>query len=134
MLLTREQILTAEDLPKELVPCPEWGGDVYVRTLSGTERDDFENSLWEGTGKDRAYTGRHIRAKLCARTICDEQGQRLFSDADVEALGQKSSRALDRCADVARRLCGMTAEEVQALAKNSESDPTDASGSGSRES
>ncbi len=44
-ILTKEAILAADDLPRETVLMPEWGGDVYVRTMSGTDRDAFESSL-----------------------------------------------------------------------------------------
>ena len=44
-MLNREAILSSVDLPKELVSVPEWGGDLYVRTLNGTERDAFEASM-----------------------------------------------------------------------------------------
>jgi len=42
MLLTRDEILKAEDIQYETVPVPEWapGGTVRVKTLSGEERDE----------------------------------------------------------------------------------------------
>ena len=67
-----------------------------------------------------------------ALTICDQEGERLFTDADVEALGEKSSTALNRVWDVARRLSALTVKDEQALLKNSKADPAAASGSGSR--
>ena len=44
-ILSKDAILAADDLPRETVHVPEWGGDVYVRTMSGTDRDAFETSL-----------------------------------------------------------------------------------------
>ena len=38
-LLSKEQILAAEDLPHKDVPVPEWKGTVRVRALTGFERD-----------------------------------------------------------------------------------------------
>src|SRR5947199_100548 len=38
-LLTREQMLAADDLHREFVEVPGLGGGVWVRTLTGTERD-----------------------------------------------------------------------------------------------
>ena len=40
-ILSKDAILAADDLPRETVHVPEWGGDVYVRTMSGTDRDAF---------------------------------------------------------------------------------------------
>ena len=44
-ILSKEAILAADDLPREIVSVPEWGGQVCVRTMTGTDRDAFETSL-----------------------------------------------------------------------------------------
>src|SRR5690625_2150066 len=112
VVLTRDAILAADDLEKELVPVPEWGGAIYVRGMSGTERDAFESSLVQERtirkGRRQETTRetdlRNFRAKLCARTICDAEGKLLFNEADINALGNKSAAALTRVVEVARRL------------------------------
>jgi hypothetical protein len=45
----------------------------------------------------------------------------LFTDEDVAALGQRSAAALERVFDAASRLSGLSAEDMEELAKNSES-------------
>lgn len=127
MLLTREAILNAADLVTEDVEVPEWGGTVRVRGLTGSERDAFEQSIMEQRGRDVALNLRNIRAKLVALSVVDEQGKRVFSDDDVKALGQKSAVALQRVFEVAQRLSGLRSEDVEELAKNSESAPSDGS-------
>jgi hypothetical protein len=98
----RSQILAADDLPREAVAVPEWGGvTVWVRTLTGTERDRFET-----------------------------QGARLFADGDAGALGKKSSKALDRLLEVAMRLSGIGAKQQEEAEKNSETTTGAASSSG----
>jgi len=121
VVLNREAILAAKDLPRELVEVPEWGGAVYVRALTGAERDQFEASIVEQRGRDVRMNMRNIRAKLVALTVVDEDGQRIFTDDDVAALGGKSAAALDRLFAVAQRLSGLSKEDVEELAKNSES-------------
>jgi hypothetical protein len=120
MLLTREAILNAPDLQVEDVDVPEWGGKVRVRGLTGAERDAFEQSIMEQRGRDMSLNLRNIRAKLVALSVVDEQNNRVFSDADVKALGQKSAVALQRVFEVAQRLSGLRNEDVEELAKNSE--------------
>lgn len=115
-VLTREAILAADSLPKELVQVPEWGGDVYVRAMTGAERDSFEASFVGADGKVRKLD--NIRAKLCALSICDEGGSRLFSDADIIALGKTSASALQRVFKVAQKLSGLGDDAVEELAKN----------------
>lgn len=122
-ILSKDDILRAEDLPRELVDVPEWGGAVMVRGLSASERDAFEASIVELRGKDRRIHLENIRAKLASLTICDEQGNRLFSDSEVTALGKKSAQAVQRVFDVAQRLSGISETDVEELAKNSGSGP-----------
>lgn len=113
--LTKEQILKAEDLKTEIVEVEEWGGSVNVRTMTGTERDAFEQSIVEG--KDKTNLA-NIRARLCAVTIVDENGNRLFNDEDVVELGKKSAAALDRVATVAQKLNGFRNKDIEELGKN----------------
>lgn len=128
-VLTKAQILDADDLPSELVDVPEWGGLVRVRTMTGVERDAFEQAIMEGRGDDRTVNLRNIRAKLAALTITNGDGVLMFGDAEVHALGRKSALALDRIFGVAQRLNGLTGEDVDELAKNSSSAPNESSGS-----
>ena len=46
-VLSKAQILSAEDLGRELVEVPEWGGAVYVQAMSGLGRDAYESSILE---------------------------------------------------------------------------------------
>ena len=124
-LLTRDAILQVQDLPTERVHVPEWGGDVLVRALTGAERDRFEQSIVEQRGNSTRMNLQNIRAKLVALTVVDEQGNRIFKDEDVKWLGNKSAAALDRIFEVAQRLSGLRDEDVEELAKNSESDLSD---------
>lgn len=115
-MLTRDSILSAADLPTEEVKTPEWGGSVHVRTMSGTERDAFEQSIIDA--KKGATSLANVRAKLAVRVICDADGNRLFTDTDADALGRKSGKALDRVFEVAQRLNGIGAKEVKELEGN----------------
>ena len=122
-LLNRESILQADDLPKELVDVPEWGGAVYVRSLTGAERDRFESGMIEQRGKNQKMNLSNIRAKLAALTVCDEEGKRIFSSADIDELSKKSAAALDRIFAVARRLSGLGEDDVKELAEGLKDDP-----------
>lgn len=111
-------ILQAADLPVEELEVPEWGGWVRVKTLTAAERDAFENDIVQRNGRDVRTNARNIRAKLVAATLVDDEGRSLFTLADVEALGQKSAKALDRVFAVASVLAGMREADVQELAEN----------------
>lgn len=129
-MLNRELILQADDLTRELVHIPAWGGDVYVRVMTGAEKDWWESSMMTDDGEalpamDRI---RNMRARMAVVTVCDEQGVSLFHLADVELLTKKSAVALDQIWDVARRLNQITKEEEETLLKNSDSGQSDDSG------
>lgn len=119
-LLTKEQILGAQDIQTETVEVPEWGGAVIVRGMSGRERDSFEASMIKGKGKSASVNLENLRAKLVSKCVVDEAGKRLFSDDDIPALAAKSASALNHVYEAAQRLSGVTEEDVDELTKNSE--------------
>jgi len=119
-MLSREDILNVTDIEIEEVEVPEWGGTVFVKGLTGTERDAYESSMIENRGKNRAMNLENLRAKLAVMTICDQEGKRLFTERDVKKLGEKSASALQRVFKVAQRLSGLTEEDVDELSKNSQ--------------
>jgi len=124
-MLTRDQILGADDLRRETVAVPEWGGEVLVRTLNGAERDAYEATIIQQRGTNATMNLVNARAKLVQRTVIDESGQLLFDEGDVRSLAKKSSAALQRVYDAAARLCGLTKQDIEELTKNSESGQPD---------
>lgn len=107
----------AQSLPIEKVDVAELGGHVYIRGMSGAERDDWEKSLIVGKGKKRDVNTANVRAKLVARTACDEKGERLLSDEDAIALGKLRVDALNKMFAVAQKLSGVSDEDVEELGK-----------------
>jgi hypothetical protein len=115
--LTREQIDAAEDLPTRAVPVPEWGGDVLLRTLTGKQRDDFEQGQASLPANGKLD---NIRARLVALCLVDGDGKQLYADHEsILRLGGRSGTVLDRLFDVCREMNGMTAESAKAAEKNS---------------
>lgn len=126
-LLTKEQILKAKDAETRDVAVPEWGGTVRVRAMTGEERDRFEASIVQTRGRNVQRNLANIRAKLVACTVVDETGKLVFSFEDVTALGQKSAKALDRVYSAAAELSGISDNDVEEMAKNSEPGQSDGS-------
>ena len=122
-VLSREEILGADDIVIELVPVPEWGGDVYVKGMTGAERDDFEAGIVRISGKSNTVNMQNIRAKLCSATICDESGKKLFTPADIKELSKKSASALQHVFTVAQRLSGLSDDDVEELAEALQDNP-----------
>src|SRR5215472_4426467 len=114
-MLTKDSILAAAHLPVEEVHVPEWAdanGDdlVYVRGMTGAERDLWEMSLQVERGGQMVPDTANATAKALVRCISDAGGNRLFDDRDANELGAQPSAALMRCWREARRLSGIGAE------------------------
>ena len=112
MALDRKSILAADDFRIEKVAVPEWGGDVCLRVISGTDRDHFEESYADQ--KMKAF-----RIRFLLLTLCDESGKRLFADEEGESLGKKSSVVINRLFEAAWKLNAFTQEAVDALGEGS---------------
>ena len=128
--LTRDSILGTDDIIVERVPVPLWGGDVFVRSLTAAERDDFESTLMvtkttrnkRGKNvKDRDLNMKNARAKLVQLTVCksDTDKSQMFTTDDVISLGKKSGASLDLIYDVAARLAGITDNDLDEIEKKS---------------
>lgn len=113
-MLTRAAIFATSDVKSTVVQVPEWCGAVLVQGMSGTMRDRWEVSV--ASGADATVT--NARAKLVACSVVDETGAPMFTDEDVEALGQKSGAALTRIANVAMRLSGLNNHDLDDAVKN----------------
>jgi hypothetical protein len=135
--LGRDAILKAAALRTEEVHVPEWidaatGSDlVLVREMRGRERDEWEASLAVQRGGQMVPDTANMRAKLAARCIIGEDGEPLFTQQDVAALGELSAAALQRVYEVGARLSGLNQDAMEELGKSSEAAPSEDSASGS---
>ena len=86
------------------------------------ELDKFQASILTGKGKNRDVNLKALRSKLVALTVVDGLGVPIFSDADIQALGNKNAGALNRIFQKAQELSGLNEEEVNDMVKNSETD------------
>lgn len=127
-ILSKKDILAKQDLPKEIVSVPEWGGEVYIRALSAGELDRYQTSmLQQRHGKSQDVNLENIRSKLVVLTAVDEDGNRLFDDRDAKALSEKSGAAINKLFTVAQRLSGISNQEVTEMAGELAADPFDGS-------
>lgn len=113
--LTRDDILAADDIRLEKVHVKEWGGDVYIKQLSGKEQDKFEQ---ESRGKNGGPNLINMRARMVAAALVDKDGKKLFSDEDIIKLSNKSGSVLNRLIDKIGELNRITEEDLEKIAKN----------------
>ena len=121
-MLTRDAIFAANDLPTEVVPVPEWGGEGATLTVRRLTAAEFLALLAKvKADPDRAY------AYWLVFTVVDDAGKRLFTEADAEALAGKSMQVIQRLFDAADRLNPTPKKDV--AAKNSQATHSDDSSS-----
>lgn len=124
--LTKEAILAVADAKRtiEELDVPEFGGTAYVRGLTSGERDHYEAQVMQRRGKELVPNLTNARAKLVVLALCDENGERLFGDRDISALGKLPAKGVQRIFDKARDLAGLSEEDVDELEGNSDPDPS----------
>lgn len=111
-LLSKEDILSAPDLASEAVEVTEWGGTVMVRALDVNSRLaylEYSSTVARDTDGVRFDIKPFVAydAALAALGIVGENGQPLFTLAEIEELGSKNPEPIARIAEVVRRLSKM---------------------------
>jgi hypothetical protein len=117
MLLTKDQILQADDTQYRDVDVPEWGGSVRLRAISGADRDQYEMAMARAREKGNLDKA-NFRAVLLSRSICDEGLKPIFQPRDIHELGKKNARILDKLFDVAAELAGIREADKEEAEEN----------------
>lgn len=125
MLLSKADLTakaTASGRPRAYVPVPEFGdgAEVLVQGMSGVERDQWEKSLLvikRGTVRDRNLT--NVRARLVVRCLINEDGTRMYTDAEAELVGGWRVDVLNRVYECCQKLNGVSDKDADELGRYS---------------
>lgn len=112
MSLSKEQILNAKDYDIEKVDVPEWGGEVFLKPLSGTVRNQLVYQVQANKDLEK------VQLQVLVNSICDEDGNLLFTEKDILALGKKSSTVIARLEAIASKISGLTPDAEDEALKN----------------
>lgn len=113
MALNKQTILSMNKPRMRLVNVPQWGGDVYLRSMTGEQRDRFEEASRGGKVSE-------IKLTILAYSLCDEHGNRLFADAELDLLNQLDGGTLAELAVQAGELNYVTEKDIEVMQKHSE--------------
>lgn len=117
--MDKAEILGCQDSPLIEAAVPEWPcRKIWIRTMSGRERDAYEVSVNDTRIGDRLDLN-NFRARLLVIVLADEAGKRLFADTDFASLGEKSGVVIDRLARLARSHNKLGPEEADTEKKGS---------------
>ena len=128
--LSFDDIMAADDMKTQVVPVPEWGGEVMIRMLAGFERDAFEQSLSKIKNGKVESNRDNFRARLAAEVLINEDGSKMITTRrQVEMLGRKSVAGLERIVDAATELNAMSESDVEKMTEgfDEESDESESS-------
>lgn len=114
-LLTKEQILEADDRPAEVIEVPEWGGEVRIRPMMQLDQAKFQREIEQAEKSNRLSV---LHEKIVTKSIVDDDGQQMFDDSEIGKLSERSSAAMNRVVTACLRLNRTTKEDVEDLVGN----------------
>jgi len=122
LVLTRESLLEKEILEVVKVDLDN-NQIVYVRQMTGHERDKFESLLVTKVKKGKTFDFEQnledFRAKLAVSCLCDEEGALLLKSEDYKTLSQNMSAfRLEKIVNVAQKINKISDEDKEELIKN----------------
>lgn len=129
-LLNKDQLLKKDNLEIEKVSFDD-GNYVFVRQMTGHERDGWEHTLLTKTRDKKGKISyeqniEDFRAKLAVYTVCDDQGNLLLGKSDYKQLSENiSAYKLEQIINVAQRLNKISDEDRENLINSSEQDQSD---------
>lgn len=117
MALTKDDIAAARDVTPEPYEVPEWGGEVYLRPLTGADRA-AAGARSKGAS-DSADKLSALNAWFLSKALCDESGRMLFADEKEAAiLLTKNGAVIERIVKEVLRRNRMTQESADELGKD----------------
>jgi hypothetical protein len=111
--MDREQFLGAQFARAEQVTLPNGAGNVYVRVMSGAERDKFSAERERAGKVDPNGMGYFV-----CLVLSDADGNRILKSSDVKSVMEKPAAVLDAIIDAAMKLNGMADDAVEDAEKN----------------
>jgi hypothetical protein len=113
MVLDREALLQAMELKTERVQIGD--GEVIITEIGAADYIALYSDPALQT--DGAVDMAKFSPALVARSVIDEQGNRIFTDEDIAAIGKGSVSVFEKLAATARRLNGLSGS-IEEAAKN----------------
>jgi hypothetical protein len=125
MTLSRDDFFAVDDITikKLVIPdnIPSWGGkELYIKQLNRGQQDAYLKRQFSDTRMKQLGQKQHEisslniyghDAWLCVKSVCDESGKLLFTNADEESLNKKSGEAIGWIAAQIVEFSGMKADD-----------------------
>lgn len=107
-LLSAAQIFESQDLKEETIDVPEWGGPIRLVQMTAAESAELTKKI------AASESGMYLMVIFSAK---NEQGERIFTEEDVERLKLKNFNTLNLLQRRALALNAQTEQQKEALKK-----------------
>lgn len=108
----RDKILAASDAKSETVSVPEWGCSLQVRSLTNTERIEWEVACSKKKRGKITIDPFRLKTSLVVASCYDvETGAKVFTDDDIDALSAKNAGVIERLFTAAAILSGISEQD-----------------------
>jgi len=127
-VISRDVFLNTQNtMPREDVPIPEFGEGMVIPVYGMTagERSRYEKGFMTKGGKTNDEKLIEFRQRLVVSCCRDDEGNAIFTEADVALLGKKSASLMERIVDTCQRLSGMSKQDIEETIKNSVETPAE---------
>lgn len=118
--LSRGDFFKKRDRARKIVELPELGGKIIVQAPSALERGLIEAWLQNKTGGTRNERVARLREKVTIMCCIHEDGAKMFTEADMDLLGQMPAVVLERILRAYQELSLTDDVDLETLAGNSE--------------
>lgn len=119
---TREQLLETCRKRRTKEEKVDGLGTVHIGIMSGSERDEYDRlvvaELDAAEAEKRPMRACLVQAMIVCRTMCDENGVRLFSDRDAEEIQHWQAPILKALHGVAVDVNGLPKASTDKIEKN----------------
>ena len=127
IVATAEEFLNSPTMDRQKldVPVPELGeGKVIpIWGMTPRERSEFEDRQTRLPKEQRLKNKNKIRERILVECCRNDDGVQLFTTQQIDQLGQKRGDVVERLVNVALELSGFNAQDIEDIAKNSETAP-----------
>lgn len=116
-VLSIDDIFSSNDLKTVKVEIPQWGGAIFVRIMTGKERDEFEHRMLK---RQKTLNFKGMRAYLITTCVVDKDGNKLFQDDEKTrgSIEAKAGAALDIITEEIMKINHISGTDVQNLVGN----------------
>lgn len=117
-ILSKAEIFAAQDIKREVLNVPEWGGDVELIQLSGNGRAKIMETYQTFKDAGSVAQTNALQDAMLLACIADDKGQPIFATDDLPLLREKNGVVLETVVKAALKLNGMGEQAEAAAEKN----------------